>query len=146
LAGLRVLSTSLTGLGLQLLTYGLSWFTSGTSGSVPQPAISIGPTWTSEIIALIARVLPSVSSLTWMPTIVNLVAGWAILGLALLGLLSLLPKILAVVLVLIVVAVFCVLAFGIPIPGIPVTPSNSTSTTHTILQLLIFLLVKPRFG
>jgi hypothetical protein len=126
----------MTSLALQFFTYGLGVLSGSSSATLPQPAITIGSTGTSIVIGLISRVVTwiggqslgqAVYSMSWLPTAVNLIGGWVILGLALLGLLSLFGKIITGVLVLVIIALVIILVFGIHIPiSLPGLPTNST--------------------
>lgn len=116
--------TSITSLALQFFGYGISVLAGG-SATMPQPAITIGSTGTSIVIGLISRVAgQGVASISWLPTAVNLIGGWIILGLALLGLLSLFGKLFTGILVVVIIILLIVLIFGIHIPIS--LPTNST--------------------
>jgi hypothetical protein len=111
---------------LQLVTYFAGYLATGVA-TLPQPAISVGTTWTSIVLGMISRVSPGLASWSMMPTIVNLVLGWVILGLALLGLWAFLGKFLMALAVVGVVVLLFLLLFGLRLPVTIALPTNSTS-------------------
>lgn len=130
-----VILSSIGSGALQIATYLIGYFASGTS-NLPQPAISLGSTWTSVIMSLLGRFLsPTLSNwgvnltqISWLPTAINLVGGWIILGLALLGAFSLFKGLLTGALAAAVIILLVLLVFGLKLPVLPF-PTNSTIPT-----------------
>lgn len=128
-----VLISSVASGALQIATWLLGWWVTGT-GNIPQPAISLGSTWTSVIIELVGKLFgPGLASMSWLPTAVNLVGGWIVLGLALIGLIALFRSLLTALIIVALVAVLVVLVFGLHVP-VNQYAFPSTNSTTTIIE------------
>lgn len=139
--GLAVLLTSLTSGATQIVTYLIGWFAGGTA-NLPQPAISLGSTWTSVIISLLDRLLgPTLSTyahvndvtqIWWLPTAINLVGGWVLLGLALIGAITVFKGVFTGILVVALIIALVFLVFGLHFP-VHLLPTNSTMPTNSTI-------------
>jgi hypothetical protein len=76
--GVRLALSSVWSMILQGVGYAISMFNG--SPAAPHTLFELDPSYTNLTISLLGRLWAGASSSTWLPTIVDLVAGWVAVG------------------------------------------------------------------